>query len=168
MALRRSQGFKTLGMIKRDSGVMEGEQNETENEVVDRSLGRNSTRCSDANKTLLDSCIRQTVDEDISMPSVASFISFSFLFYLRQWNNLPLRHFSVSLYLFISFPSYLPSLYCDISTFPIFISLSFHSASRLVSIPFSSFFAESYLPPASIIIFHLLTLSLSLTQSCSL
>lgn len=64
-----------------------------ENEVVDRSSGRNSRLCSDAGETLLDSCIRQTVNEDISMPSVTSFIwcslSFSFSFYFQQWNNLP-------------------------------------------------------------------------------
>lgn len=76
-------------MTKHDSGVMEGEQDEMENELVDRSPGRNS----DANETQLDSCIRQSLNEDISMPSVTSFISFSFLFHLKWWNNLPLRHF---------------------------------------------------------------------------
>lgn len=39
----RSQGFETVAMIKHDSGVMEGEQNETEDEVDDGSPGRNST-----------------------------------------------------------------------------------------------------------------------------
>lgn len=70
----RSKGFQTVAMIKHDSGVMEGEQKEMGNEVVDRSPGRNSTHYSDANETLLDSCIRQIVNEDISMPSVTSFI----------------------------------------------------------------------------------------------
>ncbi len=58
--IRRSQGFETVAVIKHDAGVMEGKQNETENEVVDRSPGRNSTVCSDADETLLDPCIRQT------------------------------------------------------------------------------------------------------------
>lgn len=147
-----------------------------ENEVVDRSSGRNSRLCSDASETLLDSCIRQTVNEDISMPSVTSFIwcslSFSFSFYFQQWNNLPwclaVIFFFFSMYLFISIPSYQPRQYCDISTFPIFISLSFHSASQLISLPFFLILCSDFSAPASFITFHLFTLSLIITIMLSL
>lgn len=103
------------------------------------------------------------------MKTFQGFISLSF--YLQRWDNLPLHHFSVSLYLFTSFPSYLPRLYCNLSIFHIFfffISLSFHSASQLIYIPFSSFFAVIYhnMPASSSFIFSLF-LSHK-TQSCSL
>lgn len=71
LLITRSQGFETVAAIKHDSEVMEGDQNEMENEVVDGSRGRNRTLCSDAIETLLDSCIR---NEDVSVPSVTSFI----------------------------------------------------------------------------------------------
>ena len=65
---------------------------------------------SGANETQLDSCIRQSVNEDISMPSVTSFISFSFFIpsqVMEQSSSASL--FFSFLYLFISFPSYLDS-----------------------------------------------------------
>lgn len=155
---------------------MAGEQNEMENEVVDRSPGRHHTLCSDANETLLGSCIKQTVYGDISAPPVTSFIWCSpFLTYslrLHRWSNLPsmaCSHFPVFMYLFISFPSYLPRHYCDISTFPIFISLS----SFCLPTHIYTFFSPSFLsvislplPPSSSFIFSLIN-TIMLSLMCS-
>lgn len=77
---------------------------------------------------LLDSCIRRTVNEDISMPSVTSLIwcSLSFTFFpsISGDGTISLgvsQSFSVfSMYLFISLPSYLPRHGRIVSTFPHF------------------------------------------------
>lgn len=77
---------------------------------------------------------------------------------MEQSSAASCSHFPASVYLFISFPSYLPQHCRDISTFPIFISLSFHSASHLISTPFLPSFLSVIslaLPPPSSFIFSL-------------
>lgn len=84
------------------------------------------------------------------------------------------HHFHISVDLFISFPSYLPGHYCDISAFPIFIFIFFYFAShpiyRCLYCIFCSFSAIcSTLPSLIMFIFiYFFALSLSLTESCSL
>lgn len=73
----------------------------------------------------------------LSLSDVLSLFQFLFLSpAMEQSSSVSCSHFLVSMYLFISFLSHLPRRCCDISTFPIFISLSFHSASQLIPIHF--------------------------------
>lgn len=143
--------------------------------MVDRSSGRNSRLCSDAGETLLDSCIRQTVNEDISMPSVTSFIwcslSFSFSFYFQQWNNLPwclaVIFFSFLCIFSSQSPLINPGNTATYQLFPFLSHYLFILPPNSYLYLFSSFFAVISLPrpPSSPFIF---SLSLSLSQSCSL
>lgn len=136
------------------------------------SMGDNTLFSEDC-ETVLHSGIKKTVNADVSLASFTSLIwsslSHSFSSWLQEWKALPLCLTVIFSFLCI-FSSHSPLIYqarLQYISFSIFISLSFHSASQLVSIPFLLFRRRDCSAPSSLN-FHLFTLSFSLTQSCSL
>ena len=155
----RSQEFETVAVIKHESGVMEGgEGGEMENEVVDRSPGRNHTLCGDASETT--GFVYQVYCKWRHFNALChfSYLMFSlfhfFSSHLRRWNNLARRLAVIFPFFYVLF--YLIALlstqarpHC-INFLPLFFfflsSPSFHSASRLISIPFFHWFLRPCLP----------------------
>ncbi len=142
---------------------MVAEQTEMENEAVDRSPRRYHTLLSDATETPLDSYIRQTVNEDISVPPVTTFIwcspSFSVSLYLQRWSNLSLWLAVIFPFLFI-FSSHSPLIYpgttATYQLFPFYLTIFFlQPDSYLYPLPSFLSVISRPLPPSSSFIFSL-------------
>lgn len=146
------------------------------NEPADGSPAGNCSLCREASETVTDTCISQTVNADMSMPSVTSFIWCS----LYSFSLPPISsnravfpcvlqsspHFYVSFNLTLILSTRAQLRHINFSHFYLTI-FSFRLPTRTYTSPPLLILCRDF-SASSIFIFHLSTLSLSLTQSCRL